>query len=454
MSWEKRGENSYRLIAFLGYDNSGKKLMKRKTIKISEKMSEKQLDKFLSKEAALFQQEVEKGLFLDADKVSFEEFSQRWMAEYAEKHLSPKTVKGYKEYLRRINQGIGHIKLGKLQPNHLSQLYSNLAEGGVRWDEKYVLCPKYAGLIDSQRRAVADGAGVHLDTINNLLKGNSTTRIIAERLSQYFNAALNKVFIPAKNKQTLSSKTIAHHHRVISSILSKAVKWQVLLTNPASRVEPPKVKRVEAAHYDEEQVLEMFRLLADEPLKYQVAVYIALYGGLRLGEVAALDWVDIDFEERTLSITKSRQYVPGIGVIEKEPKTERGIRKIGLSDGVLEILMRYKDEQSEESKKLHNKWADSGKILVQWNGVPMHPQSPSKWFGKWLARNNLPKITFHQLRHSHASILIANGVDIATVSKRLGHAKVSTTIDTYTHALKNRDEVAANLLDDILTSRK
>ena len=109
---------------------------------------------------------------------------------------------------------------------------------------------------------------------------------------------------------------------------------------------------------------------------------------------------------------------------------------------------RYNVEQDNERTNLGNKWVYSGKIFVQWNGAPMFPQTPSKWFAKWLAQKELPKITFHQLRHSHASILIANGVDIATVSRRLGHAKISTTIDTYTHAIKSRDTAATNLLDN------
>jgi len=300
---------------------------------------------------------------------------------------------------------------------------------------------------------VARGSGIHINTLRNILKGNTTTTATAEKLSMFLDVPVSKLFSVSKADKGLNSKTILHHHRLISAILNKAIKWQVLLSNPASRVELPRVRYKEAAHYDEEQVLCMFELLAHGPLKYQAAIYIALYGGLRLGEVTGLEWKDIDFTEKTLSISKSRQYVTGLGTYDKEPKTERGIRKIDLSSGVLDILDRYKEEQDNERTNLGNKWVDSGKIFVQWNGMPMFPQTPSKWFAKWLAQMGLPKITFHQLRHSHAFILIANGVDIATVSRRLGHAKISITIDTYTHAIKSRDTAAANLLDDILTPK-
>jgi integrase len=450
-TWEKRGDNSYRLIAYCGYDSSGKKKTpKRKTIKITEKMTEKQLIKFLDKEAILFQQEVDNGLFLDASKMSFEEFSQRWIVDYGEKQLQPKTIARYKDFLLRINQAIGHIKLDKLQPHHLNEFYNNLGEAGVRLDGKYTLNNKYIELIEPNKKTVATDAVINTRTLQNLLKGNPTSYPIAEKLSKSFGVPVHKMFNSIEIKKGLNPKTILHHHRLISAILNKAIKWQIILSNPSTRVELPKVKPTEATFYDDEQIMQLFRSLIDEPLKYQCAIYIALYGGLRLGEVTGLEWSDIDFEEKSLSITKARQYISGLGTYDIEPKTERSVREIQLSDGVLNILKEYKNEQEAESQRIGDKWVDSGKIFTQWNGLPMFPSTPSQWFNKWLKRTDLPKVTFHQLRHSHASILIANGVDIATVSKRLGHAKILTTINTYTHAIKSKDTAAADLLDDII----
>ena len=450
-SWEKRGDDTYRLIAYCGYDSTGKKKTpKRKTIKITEKMSDKQLAKYLDKEAILFQEEVDKGSYLDASKIRFDEFSKRWLTDYAEKQLQPKTIAGYKDNLWRINQAIGHIKLDKLQPHHLTEFYNNLLENGVRLDSKYTLNCHYIVQIKTQKEAIAEHANINLNTLNAILKGNHTTYKIAGKLSDCLSIPVNKLFNKSETKLGLDPESVRHHHRVISSILSKAVKWQVILSNPATRAEIPKVKRKEAQSYDETQTLHMFELLADEPLKYQSAIYIALYGGLRLGEVTGLDWSDINFEKKTITVSKARQYVLGLGTYDKEPKTERSNREIRLSNGVLDILNEYKKEQEGESLRLGDKWISTGKIFTQWNGLPMFPQTPSKWFHKWIEHNNLPKITFHQLRHTHASILIANGVDIATVSKRMGHARISTTIDIYTHSIERKDTMAAEVLDDVL----
>jgi integrase len=414
-------------------------------------MTDKQLHKYLDAEASQFQKEVENGMFIDANKTTFENFSDRWMEDYAKIHLQPKTIAEYSNYLRRINQAIGHIKLNKLQPHHLAQFYNNLKESGVRLDRRYSLNETFVDFLQPQLKELALNTGINVSTLKNIVRGNVTIHETAEKLRTELGIKQNKIFTEVTSQDGLNPKTILHHHRLISSILNKAIKWGIIFDNPASRVEPPKLHPTEAQCYDENQVSQMFVLLSKEPLKYQCAVYIALYGGLRLGEVSALDWNDINFDEKTITINKSRQYIPGIGSFDKSPKTERSKRQFQLSIGVLDILREHKNEQESERERIGDKWQENGKIFTQWNGVPIFPQTPSKWFDKWLRRTGLPKITFHQLRHSHASILIANGVDIATVSKQLGHAKISITINTYTHAIKSKSSVVADKLDDLLT---
>ena len=165
------------------------------------------------------------------------------------------------------------------------------------------------------------------------------------------------------------------------------------------------------------------------------------------GEVCGLEWQDIDFDENTISINRSRQYIPGMEPFDKVPKTERGKRRITISEVAMVILRLHRKEQTELRLKLGSQWVDSGKVLTQWNGLPMNPQTPS------LKANGFPHITFHQLRHTHISLLIANDVDITTVSKRAGHAKVATTLNIYSHKINSRDTAAANKLDDMVASK-
>jgi len=177
------------------------------------------------------------------------------------------------------------------------------------------------------------------------------------------------------------------------------------------------------------------------------------FTGLRPGEVIALQWADIDFQSGKLSITKAGQYIKGMGSFVKSPKNNSSKRGLKLPDIALYKLNELKKEQTLERLAIGNQWINNDNIFAQWNGEPIFYSTIGQWFTKWLPKTDLPKITFHGLRHSNASLLIAHGTNIATVSKRLGHSRISTTSDIYTHAISKMDEEAANTLDNIFTSK-
>lgn len=387
-SIEKRGEFSYRLTASCGYNKAGRKIVKRKTISVDPGLTEKQLQKELQHQLAIFQDAVEKGTYLDAGRMTFEEFIAQWLTDHAEKQLAPKTVHRYREMLTsRIIPAMGHLRLNKIQPMHLTAFYNNLAEDGIRMDGK---------------------------------------------------------------PGGLSNRTILHHHRLLSSILTAAVQWQLILDNPARRVKPPKVEKTEAKHYDEEQTEAVLVLLKKEPLKYQVMINLVIFTGIRLGELAGLTWADVDFEQSCLRTKNARQYLPGVGSYDKEPKWQSE-RVISLPQIVLGLLREHKLQQTRERLLMGERWQDHDRVFAQANGKPIFPGTPSAWFAKFLKKYDLPELTFHQLRHTNATLLIAQGVDVKTVSNRLGHARTSTTMDIYSHALQRPDKEAAEKLDALFT---
>ena len=454
-SWRERVKGgTYELTAYVGYNKNGKKIRKTKTIKINEKMSEKRLKKYLDLQAELFQNEVDSGVHLDTGKVTFEEFSQRWLSDYAEKQLQLKTINEYKYFLRRINQAIGHIRLDKLQAQHLNGFYSNLAEKGVRLDSKHILKSSWYTNIETDKKSISAKAKINIITLNNLLKGNATNLNTAEKIASVLNSTVDKTFQLKGEPISLNPDTVLKHHKLIHAILSKAYKWQVVTVNVADHAEPPKSRQAEAACYDEEQVILLLNAIKEEQLKYQVAVYLGVFGGLRAGEVVGLEWSDFNFDGNTLIVNRSYQHLPGMKPFDKDPKTIRGRRTITLPEVAMDILLKHKTEQEHTRTKLANKWINSNKVLTQWNGKPMNPQTPSHWLKKFLERKGLPHITFHQLRHTHVSLLIANDVDIVSISIRVGHAKASTTLDVYSHQFKSRDKAAADKLDNLVLNKK
>ena len=445
---EKRSKNTYRIVVSAGYNTKGKKLRKYRTVSIPEGMTERQRKNELTRQAVLFEKEVQTGLYLDGATISFAAFTQKWFADYAEKRLAPGSLTPYKMRLeKRIIPAIGHIKLAKLQPHHLLEFYNNLAEEGIRLDSRYTPTAMLKELLESQSTPdIVKLSGLTFKTAQSIKKGNPTTQETAEKMCAAFGCDIKKLFTCEGDKK-LSSKTIRDHHGIISSILSTAVKWNVISSNPAERVDLGKMAKHKAAYYDVDQITAMFAALEDEPLRYKVMIYLTIDTGMRTGEITGLHWTDIDLDKGTVAVNKQRQYVTGYGTFEKAPKTESGFRTITLSETAAAMLRQYRNRQIEDLLLLEEAWSADNLVFVHEDGTPIHPHRPYKWFTEFLERHGLPKITYHQLRHTNASLLISAGVDVVTLSGRLGHGDKNVTLNTYSHIIKSKEEQAANRMD-------
>lgn len=283
---------------------------------------------------------------------------------------------------------MGHLKIEQIKPTHLMEFYANLQEDGIREDGK---------------------------------------------------------------PGGLSERTILHHHRLLSSIFNDAVQWQVIPSNPASRVKPPKVQKKPGAYYDEVQTAALLAAVENESLKYKVLIHLAVATGLRRGELMGLEWQDINFDKSTLEVRQASQYVPGKGSFTKEPKNETSKRIMSVPASVMTLLKQYKVHQAEERLKVGDMWQGSNRLFTTWDGQPMHPDTISKWFPQFLKKHNLPPLPFHGIRHTAATILIGQGAPVKNISARLGHSNISTTMDIYGHALKSIDKEIADKLDTIFT---
>lgn len=176
-SIEKRGENTYRITVSAGYDVNGNKIRYRKTIELDPNLPPSKAEKELQRQAILFEEEVKRGTYLDGSKLTFAEFIERWLQDYAEVQLAPKTSHRYKSLLDRIIPALGHIKMDKLQPNHLLRFYKNLSEEGIRRDNKYIALPELSDVIKKSgmsKKELAEAAGISPKTLTSILNGNST----------------------------------------------------------------------------------------------------------------------------------------------------------------------------------------------------------------------------------------------------------------------------------------
>lgn len=452
---QKRGK-SYKITVSCGYDLSGKQIRKHMTWKPEPGMTAKQIEKELERQKILFEERCRTGQVLDGS-IRFADFADKWFEDYANKQLRPKTLARYKSMMPRINAAIGHIHLDKLQPHHLLAFYDNLAEPGVRSDTKYRCTVDFKSLLRERKltkASFAPIANVSMAVLNSITQGRNIARESAEKISKALNLKLDEIFSPVDEDSTLSAKTILHHHRLISSILSTAVQWQAIFSNPCERVKPPKVEKNEPRYLDEAEASRLLELLENEDIQFRTAIQLLLYTGFRRGELLGLEWSDIDFKNQIIHVRRSSLYLPDKGVFTDETKNYTSERAIKVSSIVFQALKEYKTWQTEQRIKLGDQWHQTDRLFTAWNGKPMHPDTLTGWFHDFVARNNLPQVSIHSLRHTNATLLIAQHMPITTVAKRLGHANAATTTKIYAHAIRSADAAAAETLENILAPNR
>jgi len=262
---------------------------------------------------------------------------------------------------------------------------------------------------------------------------------------------LQKYYNKLSEEYKYSSNTIGHHYTLINSIFELAVKWKMLEVNPNKAIEKPKIIKKESKFYDQQDVNKLLKVLENESLSHRVPIILCLDSGMRREELNGLLWEDIDFKTNTININKVRIAV-GNKVVVEEPKTTNSKRKIVVSQYAINLLKELKKEQISNFKTLGIKFKESNYVFVNENGIEYYPDTLSKIFKKIIKKYELKKITFHELRHTSATLLISNNVDINSVSERLGHSNVSTTLNIYTHTLEKTKKEMARKMDNIFAN--
>lgn len=246
----------------------------------------------------------------------------------------------------------------------------------------------------------------------------------------------------------LAPRTVHHMRRVLIKALGQAVTWERLSRNPATATTPPKVERQKMLAYDAAQMatlLEAFR-----PTRMFVPVLLAVMCGLRRGEIIALRWKNVELGDnrRQLSVVESAEQTKD-GIRYKEPKSGRA-RTVALSSTVVAELKAHRARQAEEQLRLGLRPDGESFVVAQIDGSPLQPRSLTHEWVRLIEKTELPRIRFHDLRHTHASQMLAAGVHPKVASERLGHSSIGITLDLYSHVMPGMQADAAEQVDAAL----
>jgi len=262
------------------------------------------------------------------------------------------------------------------------------------------------------------------------------------------NALYSKLAESGKKdgKKGLSPMTIHHVHACLHKACKDAVRWGHISRNPLDAADPPRKKgdgTKEMRTWTKEQLKAFLDAMKDErlsPLWHTIAMT-----GMRRGEAIGLRWSDVDLDGGRLAVR--RALIPsGREVIVSEPKTVKGRRVIAIDPGTVEVLKAQAARQLDEQKDWDEAWVETGLVFTLENGAALDPESVSRYFRLAVKMSMLPQIRLHDLRHTHATLALQAGIHPKVVSERLGHATISITLDTYSHAIPAMQEEAAALI--------
>jgi len=274
-----------------------------------------------------------------------------------------------------------------------------------------------------------------------LLGGLALTKLRPEQIDQAYAKAL------ASGRRDgsggLSARTVTHMHRVLREALQQAVLWHMLARNPADAVKPPKVERKQMSVLDTDATIELIE--AARPYRIFVPILLGVLCGLRRGEIAALRWRSVDLDTGQLMVVASIEQTKA-GCREKETKSGRA-RTVALPATLTEELRRHRAKQAEELLPLGIRLTEDHHVVMQADGTSLQPNTLTRVFTDFVQARGLKRVRFHDLRHSHATHMLAAGIHPKIASERLGHSKIGITLDLYSDVMPGMQAEAAAAVD-------
>lgn len=315
--------------------------------------------------------------------MKFQELVEEWFENYAKNALRSTTYERMLQLTQRVYPAIGHLRIDKITARHLQGFVNSLAKEGAN----------------------------------------------------------------EKTDKPLAPKTIRHNLSFISDVFSYAVRMDLVSDNPCRKVTIPKGEVKEKPIYSQEEIAQLLTAINGEDTKYRAFFYLIAYSGFRRSEMLGLEWKDIDFKNNIISIKRTSNYTSERGIYTDTTNTKRSKRVLKISPYIMGILKELKDEQDEEALRLGDKWVESDRLFVKWNGEPMNNQTPYGWLKEFCEKNDMPFYGIHSFRHFAASALISSGLDVVTVSGALGHCNSGTTLNVYAHMFQTTQARVAQTMD-------
>jgi len=453
---EGKTGTSYKITVTKGRDSNGKQVRHFKTWTPDRPMTARQMEKEAQRVALEFEREIELGYQAD-NRQTFEQYARYVIGLKQQQGQAKNTIATYWKFMRKVVPVIGHMKLLEIRPQHINALYHEMGKPEARCALDTVVTKvdldKIIAEKSGNRNAFAKQCGVYGQMIYRVCAGNGIRRENAEKIADFIGRPCSDLFKPVHRKSKLSPNTIRRMHSFLSVVFSQAEKEMLIPYNPVARATPPAAVEHEPNYFQPDTLARILEALESEDIKHRTMVHLFIVTGCRRGEIVGLKWSKVDFENKQIKIDTCLSYLPGEGTYEGPTKT-KNIRFVTIPAETVALLMQYRAWQAEQRLKMGDQWNDTGYVFTRDNGLPSNPRMIDSWLRDFSKRHGLPHINPHAFRHTAASILISEGVDIVTVSKMLGHANTSMTTDVYSHIIEESKRKATECIADAILRKK
>ena len=344
------------------------------------------------------------------------------------------TVKGTK---RDAERALREVLLSIEQGSYVKPNKITLGEWLDQWCESFVV-------MNTTQRTYVSYRSIIDRHLKQGLGSIALARLEPQQIQAYYAEKLARGRFDRKGG--LSNRSVLYHHRILSKALDQAVKMGLVVRNVAKLITPPRVARAKINVLDADEA-SRFLDIASNTMYYPLFA-VLLYTGLRRGEAIALRWKYIDLIRLELHVVESAHRIRKEFII-KEPKSLHSKRAVSLSPSLAALLLEYREDQKLMRKQMGNPLIEEEFVFSWPDGRPLDPDVVTKAFHRIAGQAGLRNIRLHDLRHTHATLMLKAGVHPKIVSERLGHANIGITLDTYSHVLPGLQEAAAERFDKI-----
>lgn len=459
----KSGGNAYTIQVKFKDKGSGKTILETTTWHPDTKMTAKQEERAVQTFAEEFERQIKATVngaisTIDTPNMTFKEFALQWLARVERDCSKTYYVKG-RDCIALANEYIGRYKLREITPAIIQNFYDKL-DAMKKKTSKVFPKPEFRLILEKygfNYMKLRYEVNIQSCTLANAFAGKSVSKNWSSDFAERTGIPFQELFDEKITEEPYAYETIHKFKRIIRAILSLAKKNRLVIDNYASAdyinfaKRPP--HKIECM--TDEDAKRFYKFILNYPdIRYKSAMLLFLLAGFRRGEVAGLEWKDIDFDKGEITVSRSVTTVSGFGIIEKEPKTETSKRTLSIPDVLLETLKGYKEWQINRRVELGDYMEENDYVFTQENGKRLYPSTFSGWLNKMLREANIDHYSLHSLRHTNITLQIAAGVPIVTVAARAGHARASTTSDIYAYALRSTDKMAADKIASIFSAEE